>query len=319
MKRITIAVVVGLFSLWSCSARNGTVQDRPDGRDSDQEKSQLIKREAVQGCYEFETLIWRPDLRLGEDKEFITPPPRIQIFAEHGTVGFEQDGYLLRPAPGVPRSIHRGSYWVPKGPNTIEAVWTTGFSGLFMRLSIEGETLRGKATTFWDFPRRKQTADVVAHKVDCVENTYRRVEGTYRNPALGYSIEIPRDLKATTGDQAGPERGLTISLPSGGKIVVFGEPNSLEWKTPVEGVQAALRREECPSGRQEVTPARVGTLTGAKGGLVCADRVVKLLLAFRTDGGPMYWLRLDTHRAFASKDGTVLENIAASLNLIPWK
>jgi hypothetical protein len=163
-----------------------------------------------------------------------------------------------------------------------------------MRLSIEGETLRGKATTFWDFPRRKQTADVVAHKVDCVENTYR-------NPARGYSIEIPRDLKATTGDQAGPERGLTISLPSGGKIVVFGEPNSLEWKTPVEGVQAALRREECPSGRQEVTPARVGTLTGAKGGLVCADRVVKLLLAFRTDGGPMYWLRLDTHRAFASK------------------
>ena len=84
-------------------------------------------------------------------------------------------------------------------------------------------------------------------------------------------------------------------------------------------MQAALRREECPSGRQEVTPARVGTLTGAKGGLVCADRVVKLLLAFRTDGGPMYWLRLDTHRAFASKDGAVLQNIAASLNLIPWK
>ena len=110
-----------------------------------------------------------------------------------------------------------------------------------MRLSIEGETLRGKATTFWDFPRRKQTADVVAHKVDCVENTYRRVEGTYRNPALGYSIEIPRDLKATTGDQAGPERGLRISLPSGGKIVVFGEPNSLvKLLTPFRGLEAHL-------------------------------------------------------------------------------
>jgi dipeptidyl aminopeptidase/acylaminoacyl peptidase len=172
---------------------------------------------------------------------------------------------------------------------------------------------KAKQYARWRELRKLQEAN------DCVENTYRWVEGTYRNPALGYSIEIPRDLKATTGDQAGPERGLTSSLPSGGKIVVFGEPNSLEWKTPVEGVQAALRREECPSGRQEVTPARVGTLTGAKGGLVCADRVVKLLLAFRTDGGPMYWLRLDTHRAFASKDGTVLENIAASLNLIPWK
>src|SRR6267143_4410446 len=155
--------------------------------------------------------------------------------------------------------------------------------------SIVPRTTSARGPLAWAAPRTRThrsipapptpagASDVVAHKVDCVENTYHSVEDTYRNPALGYSIEIPRDLKATTGDQAGPERGLTISLPSGGKIVVFGEPNSLEWKTPVEGVQAALRREECPSGRQEVTPARVGTLTGAKGGLVCADRVVKLL------------------------------------------
>ena len=34
---------------------------------------------------------------------------------------------------------------------------------------------------------------------------------------------------------------------------------------------------------------------------------------------PYSRLRLDTHRAFASKDGAVLQNIAASLNLIPWK
>jgi hypothetical protein len=152
-----------------------------------------------------------------------------------------------------------------------------------------------------------------------VENTYRSVEGTYRNPALGYSINVPRGLKATTGGEAGPERGLTISLPSGAKIVVFGEPNSLDWKTPAEGMQATLGREECSSGRREVSATRVGSLTGAKGSLACGDRVVKAFLAFRTGGGPIYWLRLDTSHAYASSDDNILQSIAASLKLIPWE
>jgi hypothetical protein len=147
----------------------------------------------------------------------------------------------------------------------------------------------------------------------------RWIEGAYRNPALGYSIEVPRGLKGMTGDQDGPERGLRISLPSGGEIVVFGVPNTLEWKSPAEGVRSALAREACASGRREVSRARVGTLTGAKGGLVCGDRVLKLLLAFRTGGGPTYWLRLETVRAHASADGAILENVAASFRLIPWE
>jgi hypothetical protein len=36
-----------------------------------------------------------------------------------------------------------------------------------MGLKLEGGELRGKAKTFWDFPRKEQTADVVARKVDC--------------------------------------------------------------------------------------------------------------------------------------------------------
>jgi hypothetical protein len=68
----------------------------------------------------------------------------------------------------------------------------------------------------------------------------RSIEGTYRNPALGYSIQIPRGLKGVTGDQDGPERGLRISLASGGDIVVFGEPHSLEYKTPEDGLKDEL-------------------------------------------------------------------------------
>ena len=107
------------------------------------------------------------ELKLGEDMEFITPPKRIQIFGEHGSRGFETNGYLVRPAPGFPRTIHRASYWVPKGKDGIEVVWTTGFSGLVMDLKVEAGTLRGEAESFWDFPRKRQKAHVFAYKVDC--------------------------------------------------------------------------------------------------------------------------------------------------------
>jgi hypothetical protein len=122
----------------------------------------------------------------------------------------------------------------------------------------------------------------------------RWIEGTYRNPALGYEINVPRGLKGLTGDQSGPERGLRISLSSGGQIVVFGEPNSAEWKTPAEGMRFALAETKCSSGQREILPAHVGRLNGSKGSLVCGGRVEKFYLVFRAGGGPIYWLRLET-------------------------
>jgi hypothetical protein len=110
-----------------------------------------------------------------------------------------------------------------------------------------------------------------------------------------------------------------ISLPSGGKIVVFGEPNSLEYKTAEEGVSAELTLKDCSFDEREVKPALVGKLKGAKGRLVCGDRVLRLFLAFRTQGGPIYWLRLDTIRAHESQDEAILETIAASFRLIRWE
>jgi len=147
----------------------------------------------------------------------------------------------------------------------------------------------------------------------------KSIEGTYRNPALGYSVKVPRGLKGVTGDQAGPERGIGISLPSGGKIVVFGEPNSAEYKTPQEGVGAELNLGGCDLGKREIKTAPVGKLRGAKGSLACDGRVVLLFLAFRTHGGPIYWLRLDTLRQHASEDEATLNAIAASFRLIRWE
>jgi hypothetical protein len=136
-------------------------------RAQEQRKPELVKPENIQGCYELTLSAWRPNLNLGEDVVFVTPPHRIHLFAERGTQGWESEGYVVKPAPGVAPSLHRGSYWSPKNPQSIEIVWTTGFSGLAMILKIEGTDLRGEARSFWDFPRRQQKADVTARKVEC--------------------------------------------------------------------------------------------------------------------------------------------------------
>jgi hypothetical protein len=154
-----------------------------------------------------------------------------------------------------------------------------------------------------------QTASVQVAKPET-----RSIEGTYRNPALGYSIRIPPGLKGTTADQSGPERGVGISLPSGGTITVFGEPNSSEWKTPEEGL--AAERPLCDFGQYEVRAAFLGKLQGAKGASTCGDRVLTSILAFHPHGGPIYWLQLKTTLAHESEDNTVLEKIATSFRLI---
>ena len=129
-----------------------------------------ISPEAVQGCYEIGKLAWHPKFE-GEDLVFITPPERIQLLAERGSQGQKKDEYLVRPAPGFPESIHRYSFWRPTGGHSLEIVWSTGFSGLTMRLKIDGEALKGKAKPFWDFPfRRRPSARVLAHKVNCASD-----------------------------------------------------------------------------------------------------------------------------------------------------
>lgn len=131
-------------------------------------ESNRINPGTVQGCYELGTLNWRPDLKLDKDEAvFITPPQRIELLAERGTEGKERNGYLVRPAPGVTRSVHSSTYWMPSGPKGIEIVFTTGTSGLEMQLTVRDEMLQGKAKTFWDFPRRRQTAHIIAHRINC--------------------------------------------------------------------------------------------------------------------------------------------------------
>ena len=148
----------------------------------------------------------------------------------------------------------------------------------------------------------------------------RTVKGLYRNPALGYSVKVPQGLIGEAGDQSGPERGLEFSLPSGGTISVYGEPNSLEWKRPVEGVERVLAGEKCDGERRrEIGKAQVGKLIGAMGRLACDNKVLQVLLAFRSAGGPIYWLTLRTNPTHQHEDELIFKQFATTFKLIHWQ
>jgi hypothetical protein len=148
--------------------------------------------------------------------------------------------------------------------------------------------------------------------------TARRITGAYSNPGLGYEVTVPEGLVGITEDQAGPERGFTISLPSGGTIAVYGEPNSLEWRTPMDGIRHSLGLEKCDSDRRQATAfARMGRLTATKGTLACGDRLLEMLLTFRAGGGPVYWLTLRTTAQQRNEDETVFNKMAGTFRLTP--
>jgi hypothetical protein len=171
MRRLVLSVVLCMTSIASGSialriARAVPQDTAPPANAKQNEKS--VTPEAVQGCYVLTLSPWFPPMKLGDDEQLITPPPRIQLLAEKGTEGEESRGYLVRAAPGAQPSIHSSMYWLPKGSKTLEITFTDGFSGLVMGLKTsDAETLHGKATTFWDFDRKRQVAEVMARRVPC--------------------------------------------------------------------------------------------------------------------------------------------------------
>jgi hypothetical protein len=147
-----------------------------------------------------------------------------------------------------------------------------------------------------------------------------QISGGYRDPAEGYSIKIPRGLSGKTGvSGVGTQRGVEIPLPSGGVITVWGEPNSLEWKGPSEGVKWSLENGECASRGAGPSQIVVGRIAGAQGRLACENAVKITFLAFRPGGGPIYWLLLATSPAHESEDKAILEKVAATFRIIRWQ
>jgi len=73
-----------------------------------------------------------------------------------------------------------------------------------------------------------------------VAQTARTVQGRYQHPGQGFSVLVPERAQGLLEGDPVIERGVRIALPSGSSIFVYGEPNSLEWPSPADGIRRAV-------------------------------------------------------------------------------
>jgi hypothetical protein len=122
------------------------------------------------GCFELKLGRWWP-WSFGEDNQFVTPPSKIQLFAQQGTEGFEKSGLLIRQIPppqGSPPGRRRSSFWVVKSDNHVQLIWTNGLSGVSINLGRHGDKLQGWAHPHFDFPIFiPRTMHVTARRIAC--------------------------------------------------------------------------------------------------------------------------------------------------------
>jgi hypothetical protein len=121
------------------------------------------------GCYAISLGQWDPHMELGADAKFSEPPTRVRLSTTEISAqqGFQGKRFILEPAPGVQRTVHGRAYWTVRDTGEVYLVWSTGFSGLTAMVKANSNGFEGKAETFWDFPRAKQTAGIRLSKVPC--------------------------------------------------------------------------------------------------------------------------------------------------------
>jgi hypothetical protein len=124
-------------------------------------------------CYRIELGPWTPRGDLGEDSIFTFPPRRIAIRGRPDSATAADSSESIRPGRVAralerrPGSVHSDGGWHVIRKDSVELIYTTGFSGVVLYLRPEGTGWRGVAETFWDFPRGTQRADAVLTRTTC--------------------------------------------------------------------------------------------------------------------------------------------------------
>ena len=102
------------------------------------------------GCYRHTVGAWTPPLRAQDWPASQTPPPEFELDPTIVSGWPSADTvWTVRPAALVSRR-HIPASWRYVRPDSVNIVWSTGFTGVYLRLRIVGDTLRGQATTFRD-------------------------------------------------------------------------------------------------------------------------------------------------------------------------
>lgn len=153
----------------------------------------------------------------------------------------------------------------------------------------------------------------------------RIISERYFNNAEGFSLAIPSGLRGRTGQDDGPERGVSIPLSPdcNGVVVVYGEPNSLEWSKPADSIKWEVDSavEDDPQSEIQQYKTRLGKLKAAgvtirhRANFEVMDRVVALCLG----GGQVYTAILSTTKARYKKDHNVFRKVLRGFRLESWR
>lgn len=115
------------------------------------------------GCYELQSARWtpaEPRLAVPERLALDTAPARTSESAR-------EVGFVAR-AIGPAAAAGRTGHWTPLTGDSLRVVWSEGATGVELRASLLGDTLRGRAATFSDDARRAvQRVALTATRTAC--------------------------------------------------------------------------------------------------------------------------------------------------------
>ena len=152
-----------------------------------------------------------------------------------------------------------------------------------------------------------------------------RVTGRYTNFAEGFSVKVPTEYVGRRGAQSGPERGVSIALTPNcdAFIVLYGEPNSFEWKAPQEGLERLVTETTGanPSVTSRSHTAMLGRLPAAAVTMTQSgtDQIEETVMAFRPHGGPVYTATLVSSKGRYRQDKATLEQVLGTFRIEPWR
>lgn len=146
---------------------------------------------AVSGCYGVTLGTWAPAVGLGADTVETIPPSRIELLTDIVTTALGRGSWIIRPAPGASPGYYRfSSFYRPAPADSIDLVWSTGFSGVQMRVARSNDNLVGWATTFWDFERTTQRASVRLVRESCGADAYPGFRESIRDPGASVTPAV---------------------------------------------------------------------------------------------------------------------------------
>jgi hypothetical protein len=116
----------------------------------------------IEGCY---------DIVLGQwDRPADDVPPlplRVALRPDTGSHVLESGRRLVRALPDSSSSFFRWSWWEPVGVDSVALVFSTGFTGVHMRLRRTGGGATGEARTFVDYLADPSVASAELRRVGC--------------------------------------------------------------------------------------------------------------------------------------------------------